>query len=84
MAKEYQTGVYVTLGGSELRNICMSIGGFQETYIKQRIAAHAKRVDTHQLASAPLVIEDIEETMSEVWKGLPLGWGAVALNPLTE
>ncbi|KAG9080874.1 hypothetical protein FRC06_006045 [Ceratobasidium sp. 370] len=52
---------------------------FQETYIRQRIHAHAKRVDAHQLAAAPLVSEDIGYTMAEVWKLLPSGFGGAVV-----
>ncbi|KAG8743055.1 hypothetical protein FRC10_000437 [Ceratobasidium sp. 414] len=52
---------------------------FQKTYIQQRIDAHAKRVDTLQLAAAPLVCEDIENTMTEVWKLLPSGFGGAVV-----
>ncbi|KAG8748120.1 hypothetical protein FRC10_008853 [Ceratobasidium sp. 414] len=52
---------------------------FQETYIRQRIDAHAKRVDALQLAAAPLVCEDIENTMTKVWTLLPSGFGGAVV-----
>ncbi|KAG8693041.1 hypothetical protein FRC09_010784, partial [Ceratobasidium sp. 395] len=72
-------------GNLELSRMSTKIGNFQDRYIKRRIATHAKRVDIHQLAAAEFVIRDIEETMEEVWKGLPSGFGAVALEtPVVE
>ncbi|KAG8787207.1 hypothetical protein FRC12_015819 [Ceratobasidium sp. 428] len=71
LIEAHPTNIRLTLAGPESDNICMTIGDFQESYIKRRIAAHAKRVAAHQLAAAQFVIEDIEETMREVWKGLP-------------
>ncbi|KAG9097811.1 hypothetical protein FS749_005410 [Ceratobasidium sp. UAMH 11750] len=53
-----------------------TVAEFQESYIRQRIQAHAKRVDTHQLAAAPLVCRDIENTMEKVWRSLPSGFGS--------
>ncbi|KAG8785150.1 hypothetical protein FRC12_017920 [Ceratobasidium sp. 428] len=61
----------------------MTIGDFQESYIKPRIADHARRVDSHLLAAAEFVIEDIEKTMQEVWQGLPLGFGVGVARPTT-
>ncbi|KAG8746527.1 hypothetical protein FRC10_004661 [Ceratobasidium sp. 414] len=52
---------------------------FQETYIRQRIDAHARRVDALQLAAAPLVCEDIENTMTKVWTLLPSGFGGAVM-----
>ncbi|KAG8704922.1 hypothetical protein FRC09_003250 [Ceratobasidium sp. 395] len=83
VTEENQTKIRLTLyvqGNLELSKMSMKIGNFQDRYIKRRIAAHAKRVDTHQLAAAEFVVKDIEETMEKVWKGLPSGFGAVALE----
>ncbi|KAG9076650.1 hypothetical protein FS749_011543 [Ceratobasidium sp. UAMH 11750] len=52
---------------------------FQETYIRERLDAHAKRVSAHQLGAAPLVCEDIENTMTKVWKKLPPGFGGAVV-----
>ncbi|KAG8718113.1 hypothetical protein FRC09_013136 [Ceratobasidium sp. 395] len=60
----------------------MTIEEFQETYVKHRIAAHARRVAVHQLAAERFVIEDMEEAMREVWKAMPSGFGAVQLAPV--
>ncbi|KAG8796012.1 hypothetical protein FRC12_006341 [Ceratobasidium sp. 428] len=76
-----QTEIQLALGGPKSDKKCMAIEDFQLTYIKHRITAHAKRVAVHQLAAAKFVIEDVEEAMREVWKGLPLGFGAVSLAP---
>ncbi|KAG8787205.1 hypothetical protein FRC12_015817 [Ceratobasidium sp. 428] len=72
-----QSKIWFTLGDADSANKRTTTEEFQETYIKCRIAAHAKRVALHQLAAERFVIEDIEEAMREVWKGLPLGFGAV-------
>ncbi|KAG8704923.1 hypothetical protein FRC09_003251 [Ceratobasidium sp. 395] len=72
-----QTKIWFTLGDAESDNKCTTTEEFQENYIKCRTAAHAKRVALHQLAAERFVIEDIEEAMRKVWKGLPLGFGAV-------
>jgi hypothetical protein len=53
-----------------------SVGEFQDQYIRQRILAHAARVATHRLAAAPLVVEDIENAISEVWMSMPTGFGS--------
>ncbi|KAG8796285.1 hypothetical protein FRC12_001390 [Ceratobasidium sp. 428] len=76
LAQSRQRQIQLTLAGSE-QNKCMAIEEFQETYVKPRIATHAKRVAVHQLAAERFVIEDMEEAMREVWKGLPSGFGAV-------
>ncbi|KAG8723124.1 hypothetical protein FRC09_004636 [Ceratobasidium sp. 395] len=70
-------------GMQESDQVFMTIGDFQESYIKPRIADHARRVDTHLLAAAEFVIEDIEKTMQEVWRGLPLGFGVEVARPTT-
>ncbi|KAG8796478.1 hypothetical protein FRC12_021111 [Ceratobasidium sp. 428] len=70
-------------GMQESDKVFMTIGDFQESYIKPRIADHARRVDTHLLAAAEFVIEDIEKTMQEVWQGLPLGFGIGVAGPTT-
>lgn len=44
--------------------------------IHTRIQNHAKRVESFQLAASPLVQNDIERTMAQVWKSLPSGFGA--------
>ncbi|KAG8724542.1 hypothetical protein FRC09_017440 [Ceratobasidium sp. 395] len=79
-----QTEIRLTLGKPELAHTSMPIDEFQETYIKGRIAAYARRVAIHQLAAEKLVIEDVEEAMRQVWKGLPLGFGAVGLASSLE
>ncbi|KAG8796017.1 hypothetical protein FRC12_006346 [Ceratobasidium sp. 428] len=75
-----QTKIRFTLGDTKSDNYYTTTEEFQEAYVKCRIAAHAKRVAFHQLAAERFVIEDIEEAMREVWKGLPSGFGAVALK----
>ncbi|KAG8724538.1 hypothetical protein FRC09_017436 [Ceratobasidium sp. 395] len=84
MIEAYPTWIWLTLSKPEIDNTCMTIEDFQETYIMHRIAAHAKRVAAHQLAAEQVVIKDIIEAMGEVWKGLPLGFGAVELMPSVE
>ncbi|KAG8796008.1 hypothetical protein FRC12_006337 [Ceratobasidium sp. 428] len=79
-----QTEIRLTFGDSELDNKRTTTEEFQETYLKRRIATHAKRVAIHQLAAEQFVIEDMEEAMREVWKGLPSGFGAVELVPADE
>ncbi|KAG8724534.1 hypothetical protein FRC09_017432 [Ceratobasidium sp. 395] len=70
-----QTEIRLLLGKLESTHRSMTIEEFQETYIKNRIAAHARRVAVHQLAAEQFVVEDIEEAMRNVWKGLPSGLG---------
>ncbi|KAG9124603.1 hypothetical protein FRC07_010982 [Ceratobasidium sp. 392] len=41
---------------------------FHASYIKGRIDAHARRVAQYQLASAPLVKQDMAKTMEDVWR----------------
>ncbi|KAG8700701.1 hypothetical protein FRC09_005807 [Ceratobasidium sp. 395] len=77
LMESLQTKICFALGDTESVNNRTTTEEFQEAYIKCRIAAHAKRVALHQLAAERFVIEDIEEAMREVWKGLPLGFGAV-------
>ncbi|KAG8724536.1 hypothetical protein FRC09_017434 [Ceratobasidium sp. 395] len=76
-----QTHIQLTQGDPESDGKCMTVEEFQETYIMHRITAHAKRVAVHQLAAEKFVIEDMEEAMREVWKGLPSGFGAVQSAP---
>ncbi|KAG8791139.1 hypothetical protein FRC12_010076 [Ceratobasidium sp. 428] len=71
-------------GQQESGQASMTIGSFQESYIKLRIVDHARRVDTHLLAAADFVIEDIEETMREVWQKLPSGFGVGAARSSLE
>ncbi|KAG8796014.1 hypothetical protein FRC12_006343 [Ceratobasidium sp. 428] len=72
-----QTEVRLILQGKpESTHTSMTIDKFQEIYIKNRIAAHARRVAVHQLAAEQFVVEDIKEAMRDVWKGLPSGFGA--------
>ncbi|KAG9082972.1 hypothetical protein FRC06_004755 [Ceratobasidium sp. 370] len=78
----HQTEIYLLVAPQDepiLRKTSITPIDFQETYIQQRIHAHAKRVDAHQLAAAPLVCEDIEFTMAEVWKLLPSGFGGAVV-----
>ncbi|KAG8764620.1 hypothetical protein FRC12_007997 [Ceratobasidium sp. 428] len=70
-------------GDTEPNPTPTTIADFQNKYIKQRTDAHAKRVAAHQLAAAPLVIRDVENTMTEVWKMLPQGFGGV-IEPVTQ
>ncbi|KAG8700968.1 hypothetical protein FRC09_005643 [Ceratobasidium sp. 395] len=77
LAEAHQTSIELSLGGLQLGSISVTIRDFQETYVKRRIAAHAKRVAQHQLAAERFVVEDIEEAMSKVWRRLPSGFGAV-------
>ncbi|KAG8737192.1 hypothetical protein FRC10_008478 [Ceratobasidium sp. 414] len=62
-------------GGLETGRVFTSTIDFQEIYLRRRINSHASRVARHQLAAAPLVCQDIEDTMTEVWKLLPSGFG---------
>ncbi|KAG8796007.1 hypothetical protein FRC12_006336 [Ceratobasidium sp. 428] len=78
------TKINYILGDLESDSKCATIEEFQETYIKSRIAAHANRVALHRLAAEKFVTEDIEDTMTEVWKGLPSGFGAVGLATSLE
>ncbi|KAG9127407.1 hypothetical protein FRC07_014217 [Ceratobasidium sp. 392] len=54
---------------------------FQEQYVRSRIRAHADRVAVHQLAAAPLVCRDIEQTIARVWISLPHSFGSIAETP---
>ncbi|QRV96012.1 hypothetical protein RhiJN_24030 [Ceratobasidium sp. AG-Ba] len=49
----------------------------QKHYIHALIDTHAHRVASHRLAAAPLVVDAIKNTMTEVWRALPPGYGAV-------
>ncbi|KAG9086818.1 hypothetical protein FRC06_002865 [Ceratobasidium sp. 370] len=51
-----------------------SVIELQTAYIRRRIQAHASRVAAHQLAAAPLVIQDTQETMHKVWTLMPPGF----------
>ncbi|KAG9120067.1 hypothetical protein FRC07_004594 [Ceratobasidium sp. 392] len=66
MLKEQQTKITLLspdgAGSSKSR---MLAAKFQESYIKQRIEAHARRVASHQLAAASPVIQGIQNTMTE-------------------
>ncbi|CAE6417071.1 unnamed protein product [Rhizoctonia solani] len=46
-------------------------------YIRERIHMHAVRVESIGLAAAQLVEIGIDLAMSEVWKGLPSGYGGM-------
>ncbi|KAG9075526.1 hypothetical protein FRC06_010051, partial [Ceratobasidium sp. 370] len=64
----HQTEIYLLVApqdGPKPSKTSITPANFQETYIQQRIHAHAKRVDAHQLAAAPLVSEDIGYTMAK-------------------
>ncbi|KAG9106061.1 hypothetical protein FRC07_008983 [Ceratobasidium sp. 392] len=52
-----------------------NISRIHELYIQRRIMAHALRVDKNWLGKATSVLQDIENTMEEVWKSLPDGFG---------
>ncbi|KAG8718799.1 hypothetical protein FRC09_012084 [Ceratobasidium sp. 395] len=84
LMKSGQTEIRLIPGKLESAHTGLAIEEFQETYIKRRIAAHAKRVSLHQLAAEKSVIEDMGEAMREVWKGLPLECGAVESAPPCE
>ncbi|KAG8796275.1 hypothetical protein FRC12_001380 [Ceratobasidium sp. 428] len=79
-----QTQIQLIFGDAKLDRRYTTVEEFQETYVKRRIATHAKRVAAHQLAAERFVIDDIEEAMREVWKGLPSGFGPVELAPVDE
>ncbi|KAG9097704.1 hypothetical protein FRC07_010743, partial [Ceratobasidium sp. 392] len=49
----------------ELGQNFVTASDFQKIHIRSRIDAHARRVAAHQLAAAPLVVRDIENTMVE-------------------
>ncbi|KAG8724540.1 hypothetical protein FRC09_017438 [Ceratobasidium sp. 395] len=78
-----QTEIQLILGDPEHYKYT-TIEEFQGTYVKHRITTHAKRVAAHQLAAERFVVEDIEEAMREVWKRLPLGFGAVESSPVDD
>ncbi|KAG9077370.1 hypothetical protein FRC06_008955, partial [Ceratobasidium sp. 370] len=64
----HQTEIYLLVAPQDElipRKTSITPIDFQETHIRQRIHAHAQRVGAHQLAAAPLVSEDIEDTMAE-------------------
>lgn len=52
-----------------------TVADFQ-SQINQNIQNHAARVQRFQLAAAPLIQNDIERAMTEVWESLPSGFGA--------
>ncbi|KAG8796015.1 hypothetical protein FRC12_006344 [Ceratobasidium sp. 428] len=81
LTEAHEASIQLALGKLESDNISITISHFQETYLKHRIAAHAKRVARHQLAAERFVVEDIEEAMKKVWRRLPSGFGAVKLAP---
>ncbi|KAG8779502.1 hypothetical protein FRC12_024183 [Ceratobasidium sp. 428] len=76
VTEEHQTGIQLIQSNPDSNQTFLKIGDFQETYLKQRIAAHAARVAEYNLAAAPLVIEDIEETIGALWTMLPPGFGS--------
>ncbi|KAG8793735.1 hypothetical protein FRC12_001818 [Ceratobasidium sp. 428] len=87
MMEEKQRSIQLALGRQDKQEpgqALMTTGNFQDSYIKPRIADHARRVDIHMLAAAEFVIEDVEKTMQEVWQGLPLGFGAETARPTIE
>ncbi|CAE6487031.1 unnamed protein product [Rhizoctonia solani] len=51
-------------------NRTVGVTEFHAEYIKNRIDAHARRVAHYQLASGPLVYQDISKAMEDVWKFL--------------
>lgn len=51
-----------------------TVAKFQD-HLSVRIQEHSERVDKVQLAAAPLVQEDIKNTMSDIWRSLPAGFG---------
>lgn len=60
---------------TQMLTTVQTVADFQ-TQIKQNIQNHAARVQRFQLAAATLVQNDIERSMTEVWKSLPAGFGA--------
>ncbi|QRV81566.1 hypothetical protein RhiJN_09581 [Ceratobasidium sp. AG-Ba] len=48
----------------------------QEKYIIPLMDQHAKHVASYQLAAAPLVRDAIKNTITEVWRSLPKGYGS--------
>ncbi|KAG8718501.1 hypothetical protein FRC08_005145 [Ceratobasidium sp. 394] len=49
-------------------------------HVIQRITAHANRVQAYHIAAAPLVSQDIQNGMSDVWRSLPDGFGSGILS----
>ncbi|QRV81546.1 hypothetical protein RhiJN_09561 [Ceratobasidium sp. AG-Ba] len=62
----------------------MTVADFQNSYMKERIDTHAMRVAYHRLAPAPLVCRDIINTITEVWKSMPNGFGAASIERITH
>ncbi|KAH7333777.1 hypothetical protein B0J17DRAFT_676816 [Rhizoctonia solani] len=58
----------------------LSAGQFHD-YIWEHIRVHAKRVESARLAAAQLVETGIEMAMSDVWTGLPTGYGGMYTEP---
>ncbi|KAG8796277.1 hypothetical protein FRC12_001382 [Ceratobasidium sp. 428] len=77
-------GIQITLDALKSDSTCVTVGEFQEFYIKHRIADHARRVALHHLAAERFVIEDVEEAMTAVWKALPSGFSVGKLAPVDK
>ncbi|KAG8699089.1 hypothetical protein FRC08_005510 [Ceratobasidium sp. 394] len=54
---------------------------FQD-HVREHIRAYADRVEKHQLGVSGLICKEVEETMSEVWRALPIGFGALLPHDL--
>ncbi|KAG9090115.1 hypothetical protein FRC07_012185, partial [Ceratobasidium sp. 392] len=67
----------VTTDSSSSVKESITVVEFQENYIQLRINAHAKRIAAHQLGDAAIVCEDLNSTMTEVWRSMPVSFGAV-------
>lgn len=65
---------------TQMLTTVQTVADFQ-AHIKRNIQSHATRVQRFQLAAAPLVQNDIERSMTEVWKSLPSGFGARKVEP---
>ncbi|KAF8598307.1 hypothetical protein BDV93DRAFT_594334 [Ceratobasidium sp. AG-I] len=60
----------LTLEGDKLNSVKTDIETFQQ-HIRNRIKAHAQRVDTYKLSVARFVSRDVETAIAEVWKSMP-------------
>lgn len=61
--------------GAQAQAARWTVADFQ-AHTQQRIQKHAERVQSFQLAAAPLVQRDIERTITAVWESLPSSFGA--------
>ncbi|KAG8716488.1 hypothetical protein FRC08_009427 [Ceratobasidium sp. 394] len=73
LPKDEGIKVKIPMGGDSIE--MKSVSQYQE-YVRERIEAHARRVEAYRLAAAHFVTEDIQEAMTAVWKLIPPGYAS--------